>query len=265
MLTADVEVSGLDRDFWHWWPSADGKLLALCPLAATDTFQLQVGVAPDTAGEPPLAQIQVLVEERSGRTDIRIRRVDWQSIWRFNVRMVDRYRAGRVFLAGDSAHVHSPAGGLGMNTGIQDAYNLGWKIANVLRGAPAGLLDTYEQERLPLDVRARRRVVVHHRNLNHSGTGISIIDRVGQTLPHRQARGEDVPQPKRSSQDQVRRPLTSVSALLWIWYCPLWRHPPQVCPHRTVAPPTNDSMTFCSPIPIAVLRRFCEDVCGCVT
>lgn len=102
MLTADVEMSGLDRDFWHWWPSADGKLLALCPLAATDTFQLQVGVAPDTAGELPLAQIQALVEERSGRTDIRIRRVEWQSIWRFNVRMVDRYRAGQVFLAGDS-------------------------------------------------------------------------------------------------------------------------------------------------------------------
>lgn len=150
MLTADVELSGLDRDFWHWWPSADGRLLALCPLAATDTFQLQVGVAADTAGELPLKEIQALVEERSGRADIRIRRVVWQSVWRFNVRMVDRYRAERVFLAGDSAHVHSPAGGLGMNTGIQDAYNLGWKIAHVLHGAPEALLDTYEQERLPI-------------------------------------------------------------------------------------------------------------------
>ncbi|KUN18800.1 hypothetical protein AQJ23_39410 [Streptomyces antibioticus] len=150
MLTADVEVSGLDRDFWHWWPSADGRLLALCPLAATDTFQLQVGVGPDTAGELPMEQIQALVEERSGRSDIRVRRVVWQSVWRFNARMADRYRAGRVFLAGDAAHVHAPAGGLGMNTGIQDAYNLGWKIAHVLRGAPEVLLDTYEQERLPV-------------------------------------------------------------------------------------------------------------------
>jgi hypothetical protein len=150
MLTADVEVSGLDRDFWHWWPSPDGRLLALCPLAATDTFQLQTGVSADTGGEMSLPEIQALVEERSGRTDIRVRRAAWQSIWRFNVRMVDRYRAGRVFLAGDSAHVHSPAGGLGMNTGIQDAYNLGWKIAHVLDGAPETLLDTYEQERLPI-------------------------------------------------------------------------------------------------------------------
>jgi 2-polyprenyl-6-methoxyphenol hydroxylase-like FAD-dependent oxidoreductase len=150
MLTADVEVSGLDRDFWHWWPSADGRLLALCPLAATDTFQLQVGVGPDASGELPIEQIQALIEERSGRADIRLRRVVWQSVWRFNVRMVDQYRVGRVFLAGDAAHVHAPAGGLGMNTGIQDAYNLCWKIAHVLHGAPEALLDTYEQERLPI-------------------------------------------------------------------------------------------------------------------
>ncbi|MFE7752203.1 FAD-dependent monooxygenase [Streptomyces sp. NPDC057428] len=150
MLTADVEVSGLDRDFWHWWPVPGGELLAMCPLAATDTFQLQTGVSSDTPGDLSPARIQALVEERSGRSDIRVRRVVWQSLWRLNVRMVDRYRAGRVFLAGDSAHVHPPAGGLGMNTGIQDAYNLGWKIAHVLGGAPGTLLDTYEQERLPV-------------------------------------------------------------------------------------------------------------------
>jgi hypothetical protein len=64
--------------------------------------------------------------------------------------MVDRYRVGRVFLAGDAAHVHSPAGGQGMNTGMQDAYNLGWKLSAVLTGAPGSLLDTYEEERLPI-------------------------------------------------------------------------------------------------------------------
>jgi hypothetical protein len=64
--------------------------------------------------------------------------------------MVDRYRVGRVFLAGDAAHVHPPAGGQGLNTGIQDAYNLGWKLASVASGGPDSLLDTYEAERLPV-------------------------------------------------------------------------------------------------------------------
>ncbi|MFI8535032.1 FAD-dependent monooxygenase [Streptomyces aquilus] len=80
----------------------------------------------------------------------------WTSRWRYNERMVDRYRIGRVLLAGDAgdtgdaAHVHAPAGAQGMNTGIHDGINLGWKLASVLNGAPEPLLDTYEQERLPM-------------------------------------------------------------------------------------------------------------------
>jgi hypothetical protein len=64
--------------------------------------------------------------------------------------MVDHLRVGRVFLAGDAAHLHPPTGGQGLNTGVQDAYNLGWKLAHVLRGGPESLLDTYEAERLPV-------------------------------------------------------------------------------------------------------------------
>jgi hypothetical protein len=65
--------------------------------------------------------------------------------------MVDHYRGGRVFVAGDAAHIHSPAGGQGMNTGIQDAFNLSWKLALVVRGrADSNLLDTYEEERRPV-------------------------------------------------------------------------------------------------------------------
>jgi hypothetical protein len=64
--------------------------------------------------------------------------------------MVDRYRVGRVFLAGDAAHVHPPTGGQGLNTGVQDAYNLGWKLAHVVRGGPQALLESYEAERLPV-------------------------------------------------------------------------------------------------------------------
>jgi hypothetical protein len=64
--------------------------------------------------------------------------------------MVDRYRVGRVFLAGDAAHLHPPTGGQGLNIGVQNAHNLGWKLAAVLAGAPATLLDSYEAERLPI-------------------------------------------------------------------------------------------------------------------
>lgn len=149
MLIGDLRVAGLDRAHWHIWRSAEG-FLALCPLPSTDLFQFQAGIAPGQECEAVLDTYQSLVQRRTGRRDIALSAPGWMSLWRANIRMVDRYRAGRVFLAGDAAHVHSPAGGQGMNTGIQDACNLGWKLAAVMDGADAGLLDTYEQERLPI-------------------------------------------------------------------------------------------------------------------
>ncbi|MFO1072707.1 MAG: FAD-dependent monooxygenase [Geminicoccaceae bacterium] len=75
----------------------------------------------------------------------------WSSIFRISLRLADAYAQGRVFLAGDAAHIHPPTGGQGMNTGIQDAYNLAWKLARVLRGrASADLLASYEAERRPV-------------------------------------------------------------------------------------------------------------------
>ena len=75
----------------------------------------------------------------------------WSSDFRPRAALADRFREGRVFLAGDAAHVHSPAGGQGLNTSVQDAYNLGWKLGQVLRhGAPVALLDSYEAERRPV-------------------------------------------------------------------------------------------------------------------
>ena len=77
--------------------------------------------------------------------------IDWATTYRSHHRLVDRYRVGRVFLAGDAAHIHSPAGGLGMNTGVGDALNLAWKLAAAARGeATDRLLDTYEAERRPV-------------------------------------------------------------------------------------------------------------------
>ena len=149
MIVADVCVDGLDRECWQMWRREEG-FLALCPLPSTDDYQLQASIAPGQDPALTVENMQALVDRRSGRTDITLCDPSWTSLWRCNVRMVDRYRDRRVFLAGDAAHVHSPAGGQGMNTGIQDAHNLGWKLAAVLDGAPAELLDTYEEERLPV-------------------------------------------------------------------------------------------------------------------
>ncbi len=118
--------------------------LGLCPLPATDTFQFQ-GTVPPGSPDPELSLEAFQAAVDAVTTGVRLRELVWASRWRLNVRMVDRYRVDRVFLAGDAAHVHSPAGAQGMNTGIQDASNLGWKLAHVLRGADPALLDTYER------------------------------------------------------------------------------------------------------------------------
>ncbi|GGN01349.1 3-(3-hydroxyphenyl)propionate hydroxylase [Lentzea pudingi] len=140
MLVGDLRISGLDREHWHQWGGRADRWLALCPLPGTDLFQFQA----TGDGEPSLELYREIIRERTGRDDVVVHDATWMSLYRMNVRMVDRFRAGRVFLAGDAAHVHSPAGAQGMNTGIQDAYNLGWKLAMET------LLDTYESERKPV-------------------------------------------------------------------------------------------------------------------
>lgn len=149
MWVGDVEVDGLDRDHWHMWRD-DAGFLALCPLRGTDDFQLQTQIAPDETRRPSLESFQEMVLRRTRREDIRLTSADWTSSWRANVRMVDRLRIGRVLLAGDAAHVHSPAGAQGMNTGVQDAYNLGWKLAAAISSGRESLVNTYEEERLPI-------------------------------------------------------------------------------------------------------------------
>jgi 2-polyprenyl-6-methoxyphenol hydroxylase-like FAD-dependent oxidoreductase len=107
-----------------------------------------VAVAPS---EPvSLIELAATAARISG-TDFRPRDPIWLTRFTDETRLAEHYRKDRIFLAGDAAHIHAPMGGLGLNVGIQDAMNLGWKLASVLRGnAPEALLDTYERERRPV-------------------------------------------------------------------------------------------------------------------
>ena len=116
------------------------------------------GIKAELPG-PSLEHLQAvaddLLPDRPVLSDLR-----WSSLFRISMRLAERYRRDHVFLAGDAAHIHPPTGAQGMNTGIQDAYNLAWKLALVLQGAaPSSLLDSYEAERRPVgaDVIARTR------------------------------------------------------------------------------------------------------------
>lgn len=153
-LFGDVEVEGLEpADSGFVWFDG-GDYLAASPFRGLRSWQVQASLPPaaDGTGEPgSLELLQRLFTERSGLPHVRLSNPTWLSTWHSNVRLVDRYRVGRVLVAGDAAHLHSPVGGQGMNTGIQDAYNLGWKLGLVLRGrASESLLDTYGEERRPI-------------------------------------------------------------------------------------------------------------------
>lgn len=150
MLFGDVRVDGLPRDAWWMWPSAAGNV-GLCPLPHVETFQLMITLA--SGEEPELSEGAAagLFHSRTGRTDLRLHDASWLSIFTPSLRLAEAYQRGRVFIAGDAAHVHPPTGAQGLNTSVQDAYNLGWKLALVVQGlASEALLSTYEAERRPI-------------------------------------------------------------------------------------------------------------------
>jgi 2-polyprenyl-6-methoxyphenol hydroxylase-like FAD-dependent oxidoreductase len=141
-MHVDAELSGSD---FHIFSSEHG-FMALFPLESR-RFRLIADHAPG-AGNPTLEQCQSIYNQRS-HIPARFRDLVWSSDFHINSRMTSRLRAGRVFLGGDAAHIHSPAGAQGMNTGIQDMINLCWKLALTIKGySSAALLDTYEQDRI---------------------------------------------------------------------------------------------------------------------
>ncbi|WP_341987500.1 FAD-dependent monooxygenase [Azorhizobium sp. AG788] len=133
------------------------------------------GIQEDRAGAG-LADLQAvadrLLPEPAPLSDMR-----WSSIFRISMRLAARYRAGAVFIAGDACHIHPPTGGQGMNTGVQDAYNLAWKLALVVKGAAEpGLLDSYEAERRPIAEAVIARTTEESLNFGKRGAGDRLAD-----------------------------------------------------------------------------------------
>ncbi|HEV2700891.1 MAG TPA: FAD-dependent monooxygenase [Steroidobacteraceae bacterium] len=145
---ADVEADG---------PAFDGELhidldeadfLAVFPLKGAGRGRLIGTVRDERAAHPESLKFEDVSGHAIAHLQVQVRKVNWFSTYRVHHRVTDHFRHGRAFLLGDAAHIHSPAGGQGMNTGIGDAINLAWKLKAVLAGAASlALLDTYETER----------------------------------------------------------------------------------------------------------------------
>jgi len=146
---ADVEAAG---------PSIDGQLhvdldeadfLAVFPLAGEGRARLIGTVRDERADHADKLKFEDVSQRAIDHLKVQVKTVNWFSTYHVHHRVTEHFRKGRAFLLGDAAHIHSPAGGQGMNTGIGDAINLAWKLEAVLTGrAPDNLLDTYETERI---------------------------------------------------------------------------------------------------------------------
>lgn len=130
--------------------ASPGRVVGLIPFRGEHRYRMLLPLETSADPEPRLESFQQAMEA-VGPPGASVSDPRWMVGFNIHVRQAERYRAGHVFLAGDAAHVHSPAGGQGMNTGIQDAYNLAWKLALVHRGkARDSLLDSYHEERHPV-------------------------------------------------------------------------------------------------------------------
>ena len=151
-FVADTEATGSMRphelNVYLW---RDGFHLFF-PMRGKDRWRV-IGILPEQFRSREHVTFEELIPSIKGEagTDLDFKHCSWFSVYRIQHRAAERFRDRRCFLLGDAAHIHSPAGAQGMNTGLQDAYNLAWKLALVVRGrADAALLDTYEQERVPV-------------------------------------------------------------------------------------------------------------------
>jgi 2-polyprenyl-6-methoxyphenol hydroxylase-like FAD-dependent oxidoreductase len=154
-ILGDVEVEPhFDNTNMYTYFDSDGPVVTLPMLGGRVRFLAQIHDAPGTPlnQHPTTAELQKIIDERIG--GVTITTPHWVTCFEIHHGQVPEYRHGRVFLAGDAAHIHSPAGGQGMNTGMQDAFNLTWKLAEVIKyDGGDSLLDSYNAERHPIGKR----------------------------------------------------------------------------------------------------------------
>jgi 2-polyprenyl-6-methoxyphenol hydroxylase-like FAD-dependent oxidoreductase len=169
-LLADVLLDwDLREDAAHAFFRPDGLPAILFPMRG-HRWRLTLPFAGSRSDQAPvLEEIQQLTDQRMPRP-VTVSDPTWLASFRCHRRSASAYRRGRVLLAGDAVHIHTPAGGQGMNTGIMDAHNLGWKLALVVAGrAPDALLDSYSTERLPVaqDVLRLTHALVRYGTVSH--------------------------------------------------------------------------------------------------
>ncbi|MQA12977.1 MAG: NAD(P)-binding protein [Pseudonocardiaceae bacterium] len=212
-LLADVHADwDVDRTGSMGWYHRDGLFFAMPMREAAGSENLwrlmcDISLSEDERldDQEILDRFRRLLPERTGLTDVRILDTSWTSVFRIHRRLADQYRSGRILLAGDAAHIHSPFGGQGMNTGIGDAENLAWKLALVVRGrAHDLLLDTYEAERRPLAEDVLRNTTANTRLMVSEGRLMRFLrDRVMTPL---------------SNLPAVQRWATNSASQLWVSY-----------------------------------------------
>ena len=144
---ADVLIEGaFQRDLFA--NLGAGGLALMFPVR-TSGMQRLIGTVPESLSRRDDLTYEDLREQVEPLLGVHVTEVNWFSIYRVHHRVAERFRVGQVFVAGDAGHIHSPAGGQGMNTGIGDAVNLSWKLAYVLQGrAKPAILDSYESEHI---------------------------------------------------------------------------------------------------------------------
>jgi 2-polyprenyl-6-methoxyphenol hydroxylase-like FAD-dependent oxidoreductase len=146
---ADVEAGGRAVDGELHVDLDEADFLAVFPLADKGRARLIGTVRDERADRAEALKFQDVSDRAINNLKVQVNKVNWFSTYHVHHRVTSHFRTGRTFLLGDAAHIHSPAGGQGMNTGIGDAINLAWKLAAVLAGrAPDKLLDSYEAERI---------------------------------------------------------------------------------------------------------------------